>query len=377
MRKKTLILVLIVLALLFTADLIAEAQGGLPQLGKKLPDPGEILGSSGEVYDENYMYRGTIYRTYLYDLPATNSRFLSKYETRAKNAGFTVEKSVLEGHKVLKLISPKKRDVPALLFYDYQGFMLLMVPPDITFNLPGQSQAPKMVTTPKPSVSADQDAGGKGKEVGSGGRTPIPVKTPTKTPVKTPTRTPTAVPSYRVGQEISFGKYDGHSIRWQVLEVRSDRILLISKKGLAARPYNLHDRDVTWETCTLRTWLNNTFYYSFSSSERDRIIEVRNINSNNREFGTKGGNSTDDRVFLLSIDEVNQYMPYNSSRQCAPEDNIKKKVNVYGGKAAWWLRTPSYYNGGASVIATDGRIDYNANVGNSSIMVRPAMWIKR
>ena len=98
---------------------------------------------------------------------------------------------------------------------------------------------------------------------------------------------PAAAASYYKGQIVTFGKYEGSSIQWKVIDVRSDRVLLISRYGLEARPYNTIDRDVIWETCSLRSWLNDTFYYNaFSSSERKKILEVRNDNPDNPEYGT-------------------------------------------------------------------------------------------
>ncbi len=622
MKKRRLYILAAVLSVLLAVTALAAAQGGLPQLGRRLPDPADILGTPGEVYDEHYVYNGKVYRTYLYDRPAPVSTFLSAYMDTAVSMGFSAEQTITEGYKVLKIISPMKRDEPALLFYDYQGFMLLMVPENMGFIPSGSMAVPKTEPTPPPAgvpgtnaaelaqkgedaywaedyetalaylipaadmgnsdaqfrlgymyergfgvvqsykmavkyyqLAADQGSIGAQNNLGvmydhgygvaqsyemavkyfqmaadqgnaraqcnlgymyedghgvpqsyeiavkyyqlaadqgdkegqcnlgymyeaglgvaqsyetalkyyqlsadqgyargqyylgdmyeygkgvtrsietalkyyrlaaaqgyqyaadritvltSPTGTPVPTKTPTRVPTKTPTRTPTRiptktptrtptrvptktptrtptrvptktpVPSYYKGQNIKFGSYDGRSIEWQVLDVRSDRILVISRYGLDAKAYNNVDKDVTWENCSLRTWLNGTFYNTaFSAKERNRIIEVLNSNPNNREFGTNGGRSTYDRVFVLSIDEVNQYMPNNSTRRCEPIGAAKRKVNVFNGYAFWWLRSPSYYNGGAAVIHTDGRIDYNANVGNSAIMVRPVMWIRR
>jgi len=52
---------------------------------------------------------------------------------------------------------------------------------------------------------------------------------------------------------------------------------------------------------------NGEFHNSFSATDRERIIEVTNENPDNLWYGTCGGNTTIDRVFLLSIDEVIKY----------------------------------------------------------------------
>lgn len=38
-------------------------------------------------------------------------------------------------------------------------------------------------------------------------------------------------------------------------------MLLLSEKSLDEKPYNMKAANVTWETCTLRDWLNNTFIH--------------------------------------------------------------------------------------------------------------------
>ena len=37
------------------------------------------------------------------------------------------------------------------------------------------------------------------------------------------------------------------------------------------KPYNSKKNDITWEKCTLRKWLNNDFYNSFSEEEKSFI----------------------------------------------------------------------------------------------------------
>ena len=74
------------------------------------------------------------------------------------------------------------------------------------------------------------------------------------------------------------------------------------------KPYNEEWTDVTWETCTLRTWLNEDFYTTaFSKKERGYIAETLVKNEDNPEYGTVGGNDTRDKVFLLSIGEATTY----------------------------------------------------------------------
>ena len=68
----------------------------------------------------------------------------------------------------------------------------------------------------------------------------------------------------KAGDLLTFGSYeqddnqrDGREpIVWRVLVVEGDKALLISDICLVAKPYNTKWEAFTWESCTLRAWLN-------------------------------------------------------------------------------------------------------------------------
>ena len=85
--------------------------------------------------------------------------------------------------------------------------------------------------------------------------------------------------SLSVGDIIKFGNYfindnkTKEPIEWQVLEVSNDKALLITKDAIDCKPYNNERRDITWEDCSLRQWLNNEFInQAFSKEEQNEII---------------------------------------------------------------------------------------------------------
>ena len=192
-----------------------------------------------------------------------------------------------------------------------------------------------------------------------------------------------------VGDFITFGQYeqDGNTangaeaIEWQVLAVEEGRALVISRYGLEAMPYNDSNTSVTWETSTLRKWLNGDFYNkAFSSTEKSRIQEVTVKNDNSAQYGKKSGNDTKDRIFLLSFDEASQYFMNNEARKCQPTTYAKNKgANVNkdrGGTTWWWLRTRGSYDGSAVNVYINGNIRYTGTAVNSSDgSVRPAFWL--
>ena len=63
---------------------------------------------------------------------------------------------------------------------------------------------------------------------------------------------------------------------------------------------------VTWATCTLRTWLNDTFLNTaFTSAEQAAIKNTTVVNDDNPYSDAKVCVDTIDKVYLLSIAEAN------------------------------------------------------------------------
>lgn len=128
-----------------------------------------------------------------------------------------------------------------------------------------------------------------------------------------------------VGDIIVFGTYEQdndtsngkENIEWLVLAKENNRILVISDKALDCHPYNSSRTIVTWETCTLRKWLNNDFINAaFYAEERAKIPTVTVSADKNPEYDTNPGNATKDRVFLLSIVEAEKYFTSAEAREC-------------------------------------------------------------
>ena len=63
-------------------------------------------------------------------------------------------------------------------------------------------------------------------------------------------------------------------IEWLVLETKDGKVLVISKFALDCKQYNMTYTDVTWETCSLRKWLNSSFLDAAFSSEEKAMIPM-------------------------------------------------------------------------------------------------------
>ena len=109
----------------------------------------------------------------------------------------------------------------------------------------------------------------------------------------------TDIAKAKAGDTVAFGKYDDEKIAWKVLEKKDNELILLSDHGIAKHAYHDKNKAVTWETCTLRKWLNDTFYQkAFSDKENAQIIKTKVVNEDNDAFDTY---ETLNRVFPISF----------------------------------------------------------------------------
>lgn len=183
--------------------------------------------------------------------------------------------------------------------------------------------------------------------------------------------------AYEQDNNTSNGKED---VEWLVLEVKDGKALVVSKYALDCKQYNTSNTNVTWETCTLRKWLNTDFINSaFSSDEKAKIPTVTVSADENPDYSTNPGNATQDQVFLLSITEANKYFGSDSARQCKPTDYAFANgayVNSVNGNCWWWLRSPGVTQDSAAYVHSSGDVyEPGSDVDIGTSAVRPALWI--
>ena len=201
----------------------------------------------------------------------------------------------------------------------------------------------------------------------------------------------------RVGSIIQFGGMD-----WRVLDIQGKRALIITENIIEQRPYNVEYKDITWETCTLRKYLNGEFYAKFTKEDQGRIVETKITNPDNLWYGTKGGNDTTDKIFLLSLEEADKYFgnsgDYHNKKRSKYEGqypngkwvlnndglafsnaNDSGRIAKYNDKALfWWLRSPARYGNGAAIVHGGGGVYVNGDFVNGDFVfggVRPALFL--
>lgn len=187
--------------------------------------------------------------------------------------------------------------------------------------------------------------------------------------------------SYEQDNNIANGKED---IEWLVLSNFDHGIFVVSKYALDCQQYNTSDTDVTWETCSLRKWLNETFVNNAFSLDEQNMIKTTTVTADKNSFyDTSPGNDTTDKVFLLSKKEVGIYFDRIEDNRCSPTDYataqgtwtaIVPEINKDIYLCHWWLRSPGEDSSRAAIVSFDGYFS-DTGVTLDYAGVRPAMWI--
>ena len=224
----------------------------------------------------------------------------------------------------------------------------------------------------------------------------------------------------KAGDIVTFGRYEQdnrsgngkEAIEWRVLETdeQNSRVLMVSLYGLDVLPYDTNYTTyklTTWESCTLRKWLNSTFLNAaFSSEEKSAIITNYHgdddaSSSVYLRTSPEGDRRAKDQVFLLSYHDADvlyfyEEKPYDPTygylvksdreRRCGMTEYAvargaltSNEHDVNGRPTGrWWLRTPRTLNGrtyDTFIVSSAGDIDIEG-LKARYVAVRPAVWVK-
>ena len=205
---------------------------------------------------------------------------------------------------------------------------------------------------------------------------------------------------------VYFGNYaqqvntDPGPVLWRILNHSGSRMLLLSDKILAVKPY--HESSFTtvqWTSCSLRTWLNGSgtssvggtndifFDNAFNGAEQTAVLET-NVNdiipSGGAGPGTTGGENTD-KVFILSGAEVREQAFGFPVANGTTDTRAAQRTAVAQSQASgawtndssWWLRDTDA--GTSRWVHNDGQVIASSDTGSYTQGdprgVRPALFI--
>ncbi len=188
---------------------------------------------------------------------------------------------------------------------------------------------------------------------------------------------------------VNFG-----GITWDVLSVSGGNALLITHDVIAFKMFtpNYSSRgsmNTGWEGSALRGWLNGEWINTIPADQQALIVPTSISTPANSRFGTVGANggAVTDRVFVLSVEEANQYFANDQQRTAVATDaalasvgagrNGSAQSDPTTGNTYWWLRSPGMFPYSTAYVNYTGsvRLDGVESPTGSLIGVRPCVWV--
>lgn len=203
----------------------------------------------------------------------------------------------------------------------------------------------------------------------------------------------TSVINYPSGEGYRYFKWE--PVKWKVLEVSDDDIFVMAEQTLDCQKYDSSKySSVTWETSTLRKWLNEQFIGQAFSAEEQKLIKQTNVtNPRNSVYSIDGGKNTTDQIYILSEEEVQNTKygfcqitnEFSQTRNPAASDYSYSKGTHYSEFAAdsrekgsyWWIRTPGQSLSRAATVF-NGKLDMEGSDADcANLGIVPVMHLKR
>lgn len=207
---------------------------------------------------------------------------------------------------------------------------------------------------------------------------------------------------------LSYHYFKYEPIKWRVLEVNDGRALLLADQVLDDQKYNQKFEIITWENCSMRSWLNgreaiinqdgidytntNFINTAFNVDEQKSIMTTKIINDNSSRYETDGGSDTLDKIFLLSESETytekaekygfTKYASTNDEGRTAQYSTyayamgcFKSIVKNYTTNGRWWLRSPGTRCCAVDISEFGDGKQSGISINSNDCGVRPALYL--
>jgi len=169
---------------------------------------------------------------------------------------------------------------------------------------------------------------------------------------------PEAYPfTLRVGDAVTFGSYSGEPLKWVVSAVDGDHVLLVSQHlipcSLVNRMFDKASSSSTWETSSIRAWLNGGFLTeTFTEGEMTYIIP----------------DASGDFVSLPSKEEVDAFT--------GDMELLAARYRDDAYASSWWLRSSGTKDGNIAYVNGRGVVMETGMPANYTMGVRPMVWVR-
>lgn len=196
------------------------------------------------------------------------------------------------------------------------------------------------------------------------------------------------LPSYdeiAVGDTVTFGRFEQDNnedngpepIAWRVLDKEDGKVLIITDKALEMMPFFA----IYWKHSSIGGYINSSFLADFTAEEKDMLVKTLITSDKHPDKPeTDQGSETENKLFLLSVDEAKKYFADDKDRICY----ASKFVIEYEGLKAqsdsrcdWWLRTAyDNWSNGALIANVDPNGYINVSSHRARLGLRPACWVQ-
>lgn len=192
---------------------------------------------------------------------------------------------------------------------------------------------------------------------------------------------------------IHWFKYD--SIIWDVLKEQDGKALIITSSLMDSQCfYPSHSGSLfehngkvgyanDYELSSIREYINDDFYNAAFKNNEKEIIKITHVDNSPASTSHNPNDAccddTDDKMFILSYQEVLEFYPTDDARLASGTDYAKcQGLMERDGYSYWWLRSPiyNYYKWHSNYVDYNGQIDGNFySAGACEGGVRVACWI--
>ena len=142
-------------------------------------------------------------------------------------------------------------------------------------------------------------------------------------------------------------------LRWHVLELMQDRVLLLAENSMRSMAYVNGASDADWDNSAVRQWLNGEFAKAAFGGTDDGTSRILRVSG--------------DLVTCLTLEEFESLINGSASANPACTDLATRQ------KAAWWLKAAGNKTMSAPYVKENGEAGWAFSLVEHG--VRPAVWL--